>query len=129
MGDPRYRLSEARALVPEIAATLEELRAARAVLVDEDLAKQLARHAPGNGGGREATRVAEAALEFSRGLGRLTRLGIVLRDLDAGIIDLPGRRAGQDVQLCWRDGEETIDFWHEPDAGFGARRPVDDEIE
>ncbi len=129
MAERRYRLSEARALVPEVAGVLEELRGAREVLVDEELAKRLASHAAGNGGGKESTRMAEAALAFSRGLGRLNELGVVLRDLDAGILDFPGTRGGEEVCLCWRDGEESIDFWHEPDAGFAGRQPVDDEVE
>jgi hypothetical protein len=73
--------------------------------------------------------MAEAALSFSRGLGRLKDLGVILRDLDAGIMDFIGTRAGEDVCLCWRDGEDTIDFWHEVDAGFAGRQPVDDEVE
>jgi hypothetical protein len=129
VAERRYRLSEARALVPEVAALLEELRSARSVLVDEDVATRLAAHAPGNGGGADSTRMAEAALSFSRGLGRLKDLGVILRDLDAGIMDFIGTRAGEDVCLCWRDGEDTIDFWHEVDAGFAGRQPVDDEVE
>lgn len=129
MAERRYRLSGARALVPEVAQLLEELRSAREVLVDEDLAKRLASHAPGNGGGADSARMAEAALSFSRGLGRLNDLGVILRDLDAGIMDFPGTRAGEEVCLCWREGEESIDFWHHPDAGFSGRQPVDDEIE
>ena len=76
MAERRYRLSEARALVPEVAQLLEELRKAREVLVDEDLANRLAAHAPGNGGGADSTRMAEAALSFSRGLGRLNDLDV-----------------------------------------------------
>jgi hypothetical protein len=29
------------------------------------------------------------------------------------------------VFLCWRLGEERITYWHELDAGFGGRQPID----
>lgn len=129
MPDRRYRLSDARALVPEVGRVLESLRRSRTVLVDGDLATALSAHAPGNGGGPDGAKVAEAALAFSRGLGELSEMGVILRDLDEGILDFPGRRAGEDVCLCWRDGEDTIEFWHDPDAGFAGRQPVDDQVE
>ena len=35
-------------------------------------------------------------------------------------------RDGQEIYLCWEEGEEQIAFWHEPDAGFAGRRPLGD---
>jgi hypothetical protein len=51
---------------------------------------------------------------------------IVLRDLDRGLVDFPSLRDGREVYLCWEEGEPEIAFWHEPDTGFGGRRPLDD---
>ena len=51
---------------------------------------------------------------------------IVLRDLDRGLVDFPAVRDGQEIYLCWEEGEEQIAFWHEPDAGFAGRRPLGD---
>ena len=52
---------------------------------------------------------------------------MVVRDLDEGICDFRARRGGRDVYLCWRVGEERIGWWHELDAGFRGRRPLDEE--
>jgi hypothetical protein len=30
------------------------------------------------------------------------------------------------VFLCWRHGEEQISHWHEVDAGFDNRLPLDE---
>ena len=51
---------------------------------------------------------------------------VVLRDLDRGLVDFPSLREGQEVYLCWEEGEDQIGFWHDPDTGFGGRQPLDD---
>ncbi len=54
----------------------------------------------------------------------LTRLGIELKGPD-GLCDFPSRRDGRDVYLCWRLGEPSVRFWHEINAGFAGRQPLD----
>jgi hypothetical protein len=52
--------------------------------------------------------------------------GAVIKDLDTGLVDWlaahPGD--GHDIWLCWRFGEEAVEFWHDLEAGFAGRRPV-----
>lgn len=122
----RYTLLEASALIGPLGALIEELRAARKVLADRDLVTALAEHAPGNGGGAAGARFAEAALTFSRGLRQIERWGVVVRDLDEGICDFRADRYGRDVYLCWRTGEDRIGWWHDLDAGFRGRQPLDE---
>jgi hypothetical protein len=31
------------------------------------------------------------------------------------------------VWLCWKVGESSLGFWHEQEAGFAGRRPVDED--
>ena len=50
--------------------------------------------------------------------------GIVLRDPETGLIDFPGRVEGQEAFLCWRLGEDRVEWWHRPDSGFSGRRPL-----
>lgn len=56
--------------------------------------------------------------------GRLETLGVVLRDLQAGLVDFHALRGGRMVFLCWRLGEEGITSWHDSDSGFTGRRPI-----
>ena len=57
----------------------------------------------------------------------LTAEGIVLRDLDAGLVDFPARLAdGRQYLLCWVLGEPAVEWWHWPDTGFAGRRPLSD---
>jgi hypothetical protein len=53
--------------------------------------------------------------------------GIVLRDIERGLIDFPARSSsGRWYWLCWLRGEATVDWWHWPEAGFAGRAPLDD---
>jgi hypothetical protein len=64
---------------------------------------------------------AEATLELTFGLEQLSRLDIVVRDLDAGLIDFPRpARPAREVYLCWLVDEPEITHWHAIEAGFMA---------
>jgi len=47
--------------------------------------------------------------------------GVVVKDLEKGLIDFPYLKDDHVVYLCWQLGEESIDFWHEIEAGFAGR--------
>lgn len=78
--------------------------------------------AAGNGGGKVASQV---ALEFAR-LDELVRLiqasGAVLKDINMGLLDFPSLREGREVYLCWRYGEDSVEYWHDLDTGFAGRQ-------
>jgi hypothetical protein len=57
-------------------------------------------------------------------VGELTALGCQLKDYDVGLIDFPSRSDGREIWLCWRLGEERVEYWHELHAGFSGRQPV-----
>jgi len=57
---------------------------------------------------------------------QLDGMGIQLRDIATGLVDFPALVAGRPVWLCWRLGEERIDWWHETSEGFEARRRLED---
>src|SRR5258705_6490745 len=40
------------------------------------------------------------------------QMGAVVKDVDAGLVDFPGRVEGEDVWLCWKRGEKKVHFWH-----------------
>ncbi len=121
-----YSLDEATALLPRIGELLERMRAARAQLGDREARKALAEAAPANGGGKPGRTVSEGFLTLRDSIGELREREIVLRDLDRGLIDFPSLRDGEEIYLCWEEGEDEIAFWHEPDSGFAGRRPLSD---
>jgi len=112
-------------MLPAVEPLLRELREARDALTDAEAHAVLADASGGNGGGAEGRQVGEAFLRVRNMLGELTGRGIVVRDIDRGLIDFPAIIDGREVYLCWRLGEDGIDFWHGIDDGFAGRRPLD----
>ena len=54
----------------------------------------------------------------------LAELGILLKDRRMGLVDFPCDMNGKRVYLCWRLGEGEVQFWHEEDAGYSGRQPL-----
>src|SRR3954453_3542668 len=119
-----YTLEEARAMLPWVVRRLADLRDARERLTDQETRQALVDGSPTNGGGHKGKQGGEGVVQVQKGLSEVGRRGIVLRDLDSGLIDFPSIRDGQEVYLCWIDGESDIAFWHELDAGYAGRRPL-----
>lgn len=56
--------------------------------------------------------------------------GIVLRDIEQGLIDFPAQtEAGRWYWLCWLHGEDKVAWWHWIDAGFAGRTPLEQRPE
>jgi hypothetical protein len=121
-----YTLEEASELLPRVVALIERMRVARGRLGDREAREALSEAGPTNGGGSPGRTVSEGFLELRDSMMELRELEVVLRDLDRGLLDFPSLRDGREVYLCWQEGEDAIGFWHEPDAGFAGRRPLDD---
>ena len=122
--DRHYTLEEARAQLPWVRERLAALRDARDRLTDDDARQAIGEATPGNGGGGPGRQVGEAFLALRGGVAEFAAHGIVLRDLDRGLIDFPALRGGREVYLCWIDGEDDIEFWHELDAGYAGRQEL-----
>jgi len=67
-----------------------------------------------------------AASGLADSIERIQAAGVLIKDLDRGLLDFPARRGGEDVLLCWHVGEEEVGFWHGVDEGFSSRKPLED---
>jgi hypothetical protein len=119
-----WSVSEANALCPFVGEWLRRLRSARDQLAEHEPPAAAAALAMVGGGAWPGREHAEAAVELVLGMERLERLEIIVRDLDAGLVDFPALREGEEIYLCWVVGEPEIAHWHGPDAGFRGRRPL-----
>ncbi len=122
--EKHFTVEEANALLPRVEPVLRRLRDAKAMLTDEEAHAVLAEAGPTNGGGDVGRRVGEAFLEVRRLLGALQEAGVVVRDIDRGLIDFPALRDGEEVYLCWEAGENEITHWHDLEGGYGGRQPL-----
>ncbi len=53
--------------------------------------------------------------------------GMLVKGLDRILIDFPHVRSnGEEVYLCWMDGENDISYWHPMASGFHGRRSVEE---
>jgi hypothetical protein len=120
-----FTLAEANALLPRLTELLSRLREAKDELTDEEAHEALSEAAPTNGGGEEGKRVGVAFLEVRRLLGTIEEAGLVLRDIDRGLVDFPALLEDREIYLCWELGEDEVAYWHDLDAGYGGREPLD----
>jgi hypothetical protein len=93
-----YTVDQARDLLPTIRATLLQLALLRRADADEESLRALVDH--------------------------LDSFGVVLRDLDAGLVDIPTVRDGDRAWLCWRLEDPDVEWWHTTLEGFSSRRPL-----
>ena len=120
-----FTREEANAALASLRPLLQRLRDAKDLLTDEEAHEALSDAAPGNGGGEAGVQVGESFLEVQRLLAALQEAGIVLRDIDRGLVDFPTLLDGREVYLCWELGEEDVGYWHDMDGGYGGREPLD----
>jgi len=117
-----YRIDEATERLTDIEPILERLRDQRSQLIGLRDEVEATDDAAAIGALR--LRMQGVIDQMQADVGRLDGWGISLRDIESGLIDFPALAGGRQVWLCWRLGEEGIDWWHELDDGFGGRRPL-----
>ena len=75
-----------------------------------------------------ADRLEQEAQQLARDIdgyvGEIRELGVQMKGFDTGLVDFPGEIDGRPVLLCWQLGEESVQYWHEENAGFAGRRPL-----
>lgn len=124
--------SEANELLAEVRPLAESLVQHRQGmrLAAERRARLTARIA-GNGGDLDPQEPGELDEQFQReshavtqAAERLERLGVLVKDLDTGLVDFPALHEGEEVLLCWQVGEDEVAHWHGVDEGFAGRKPL-----
>jgi hypothetical protein len=119
--EKHYTREQARALLPQIGQWLKKLVQLRADL-DKSEKCLGALAAPGRDlGGALVNRWVRILASIQEVLLEFYRREIQIKDLDRGLIDFPAILAGKEVFLCWEQGEDDIQFWHNLDTGYAGR--------
>jgi hypothetical protein len=132
MAERHFTPEEANSLLERVRPVAESLVAhRRAFTVAAARRARLSQRISGNGGyfdpqepsglDEQLEREAEAV---ARAVDELQRLGVLVKDLDRGLVDFPALRGGEEVLLCWQVGEDEVAFWHGVDEGFAGRKPL-----
>ena len=65
-----------------------------------------------------------ASFEFYKELEILLELGVIVKDLEEGLVDFYSAYDGREIFLCWKLGEDKIEFWHELEEGYLKRQHI-----
>ncbi len=131
--DRSFTPAEANSALEEVRPVAERLVAVRSRMRELERSQgELVTAIGGNGGGYAATDLNAAQSELA-GLAevaiacveRLEELGVMIKDLDLGLLDFPSERDGEEVLLCWHVGEAAVSTWHGHAEGFAGRKPID----
>lgn len=124
---PRYfTLQEANETLETIRPLMDEVQFIR----QDILAKQpefwpAIERSAGNGGNPALSKLVKDFERLDSLLHRILEEGVLIKDLTTGLLDFPALKDGREVYLCWKFGEDSIRFWHEVEAGFAGRQPIE----
>jgi hypothetical protein len=123
--DRLFTVEEANALLPILQEILNDLAVHRDALREKaPHMEPILRGSIGNGGGRAGSEYGLETYRLYLAVERIRDLGVVLKDLDVGLLDFPHERDGRIVFLCWHPPEERVSYWHDLDAGYAGRQPL-----
>ena len=129
-----FTLQEAEELLPGVERSLRAAIESKksATQLDEQVNQQLVRINMSGGVQLDLNRFAEmkagkehALEQLKKALAEIETAGVLVKDLDIGLIDFPTLLDGQEVYLCWKLGESHIGFWHHTSEGFRGRKQID----
>jgi hypothetical protein len=128
--EDEWTVEGANAALPRVRASVRRIQAL--VVARRRISGPAGRGAApqGNGSGNGHRPSLEPSAELQAAVDELTREGILLRDVDNGLVDFPARSpSGRPYWLCWLVDEPEVAWWHWPETGFAGRRRLDDPPE
>ena len=124
---PRYfTLSEANQALTIIYPLMDEIQAIRQkILINQPEAWTAIEKSVGNGGSRALSAIVQDFERLDALVHRILDTGVLIKDINIGLLDFPALKDGREVYLCWQYGEGDIAYWHEVEAGYSGRQPID----
>ena len=119
VGRKVFSLDEANRSLPLVRRIVEDIVAAHRELhsLRDQMADAMDRRAVDHDIEHETRRMETLQNE-------LEVVGCELKDPSIGLIDFLGQHQGREIYLCWKLGEDQVQYWHELHSGFASRRPV-----
>lgn len=127
---PRFTLEMANRMLPLVSRivrdVLEHYRLWQQAVESFEMATALARaDQPSAEADALQRRAQQLATDIQGFLAELTSLGVEFKGFELGLVDFPGEIDGQPILWCWKYGEPAVQYWHDVNAGFAGRQPVD----
>jgi len=117
---------DANKILPEISRRFNEIvfQKNHVVSLQEELQKIIDAGSPFGEFFKKKQELNVAVCELYRSIAQLEGLGVMIKSVDEGLLDIPSRRFDEEVWLCWKLGEKEVRFWHNKDEGFIGRKPL-----
>lgn len=134
-----FTVAEANALLPVLTRALEKLQRlleqARKSYREMEMIKAVGYRDDGTLIMLYDYRLAKEAFDHSvteanEIIQQIHAVGCQLKSIDLGLVDFPAVINGEKVLLCWKLGEEKVDYYHPWHGGYAERRrlrPEDDD--
>lgn len=132
MENKTFTLSEANEMLPQLIEDLLNLQQLTGQLEDQylELRKikvEYERSSDYTVGGKDPFFELESRLDFMQMevnllIENFTRKGVLLKMINPGLIDFPAVLDGEDVLICWKQGEERVTHYHGWHEGFIGRK-------
>lgn len=128
-----FTLAEANALLPKVRALVEQLQQLQRSIVQANAQSEQISLKISTGNGYpihalkdELKQISKHQLKlieaFQSVVKQLETFGCELKDLSTGLIDFYSYREDELIFLCWKLGEDRIEFWHTLNDGFAGRQ-------
>ena len=112
-------LNIVRPVISEMMQIGEKIRAHQPELWD------LVQKSAGNGGNPKLSKLLADFDRLDLLFHQIQDMGIEVKDLTIGLIDFVALHEDREVYLCWKYGEDSVQFWHEIETGFAGRQLID----
>jgi len=120
-----FTVEEANALLPKLQELLLDVGRHRDELREKaPHMEPILTAAATNGGGRVGSEYGVEAYNFYLAIERIREEGVILKDLEMGLVDFPHERDGRIVFLCWHPSEDRVQYWHDTNTGYSGREPI-----
>lgn len=128
-----FTLDEATALLPFLSDSLSQIQKIKQEIV------HLVRQLESNGENVETifhgTELPPEKMQYKQKLEELgdritsylddiQERGVIVKDIDQGLVDFYARINDEDAFLCWKMGEAEIQHWHGINEGFSGRKSL-----
>ncbi|MCI0556032.1 MAG: DUF2203 domain-containing protein [Anaerolineae bacterium] len=124
---PQYfTLQEANTALEIIRPLMGEVQSIRnEILANQPEIWSVMERSAGNGGNPTLSRMVKSFDRLDELIHQIQGTGAQIKDINTGLLDFSALKDGREVYLCWQYGEDDIAYWHEVEAGFAGRQPIE----
>ncbi len=124
-----FTREEANGLIPQLEELWTLIKHGKSTLVQtRDEIKKASANAHLGGGSLVGPQYIQALKNINESLHTVNELGVIVKDADIGLCDFPYLLNGRIVYLCWKLGEDKINWWHETTSGYSGRQVLPENI-